>query len=226
MEATGGFEPPNGGFADPRLNLLATSPSMVPRRGFEPLRAYAHYPLKIACLPIPPPRPLAGVAGFEPATGGFGDRCSTKLSYTPLLQHNFTSKAPRAQPLDLTCTLAGAILKTAMDAKYIPVYFLLGGTVVSLASYFGSHSKGLLAAFISFFPAATVFTVTAIYAAAGGHAASQYARGMLLMLPAWVLYALSLFWFTPRLGLGVSLLIGIPLYIGGALLTMKLAPPG
>ena len=27
MEATGGFEPPNRGFADPRLNLLATSPS-------------------------------------------------------------------------------------------------------------------------------------------------------------------------------------------------------
>ena len=26
MEATGGFEPPNRGFADPRLNLLATSP--------------------------------------------------------------------------------------------------------------------------------------------------------------------------------------------------------
>ena len=26
---------------------------------------------------------LAGAAGLEPATGGFGDRCSTKLSYTP-----------------------------------------------------------------------------------------------------------------------------------------------
>ncbi len=28
----------------------------MPREGFEPSRANAHYPLKIACLPIPPPR--------------------------------------------------------------------------------------------------------------------------------------------------------------------------
>ena len=53
------------------------------------LNPYArrHGPLKTACLPIPPPRPgralLAGVEGFEPPTGGFGDRCSTSLSYTP-----------------------------------------------------------------------------------------------------------------------------------------------
>ncbi len=26
---------------------------------------------------------LAGVAGLEPATPGFGDRCSSQLSYTP-----------------------------------------------------------------------------------------------------------------------------------------------
>ncbi len=31
---------------------------MVPRRRFELLRAYAHHPLKMACLPIPPPRRL------------------------------------------------------------------------------------------------------------------------------------------------------------------------
>jgi hypothetical protein len=29
VEATGGFEPPNRGFADPRLNLLATSPLYI-----------------------------------------------------------------------------------------------------------------------------------------------------------------------------------------------------
>ena len=70
LEATGGFEPPNRGFADLRLNHLATSPDwfyhqpllvrvtgLVPRVGFEPTRAYAHGPLKTACLPVPPPRP-------------------------------------------------------------------------------------------------------------------------------------------------------------------------
>ena len=33
---------------------------------------------------------VAGAAGFEPATLGFGDRCSTKLSYAPaLVAYNF-----------------------------------------------------------------------------------------------------------------------------------------
>lgn len=111
-----------------------------------------------------------------------------------------------------------------MDPWLIPVYFVFGGTVVALSSYFGSHAKGLIAAFISFFPAATVITVSVIYQSSGSRAASNYARSMLLLLPAWVAYALSLYFFIPRLGLVYSLLIGVPLYVGGAILTIILGP--
>ena len=62
---------------------------MVPKKGFEPLRAYAHHPLKMARLPgfATSAGAMAGVAGIEPATGGFGDHCSTRLSYTPMSQY-------------------------------------------------------------------------------------------------------------------------------------------
>ena len=50
----------------------------MPKEGFEPSRAYAHHPLKMARLPgFATSAWMAGVAGIEPATGGFGDRCST-----------------------------------------------------------------------------------------------------------------------------------------------------
>ena len=69
MEATGGFEPPNRGFADLRLSplgyvasympgssggragRLTAGAALVPRAGLEPTRACAHGPLKTACLP-------------------------------------------------------------------------------------------------------------------------------------------------------------------------------
>jgi hypothetical protein len=34
-----------------------------------------------------PSSELAGEAGLEPATCGFGDRCSNQLSYSPALSH-------------------------------------------------------------------------------------------------------------------------------------------
>ena len=74
------------GFADLRLATWPRRPiRLVRMRRLELLRAYAHCPLKTACLPVPPhPQgALAGVEGLEPPTSGFGDHRSTKLSYTP-----------------------------------------------------------------------------------------------------------------------------------------------
>jgi len=51
-----------------------------------------------------------------------------------------------------------------MDLKLVPLYFFVGGTTVTLVTYFGSQAnKGALAAFIAFFPALTVITLCTIY---------------------------------------------------------------
>ena len=47
---------------------------------------------------------MAGVEGFEPSANGFGDRCSTKLSYTPA---RFGGVLPRHR-LGIT-TLTGSL---------------------------------------------------------------------------------------------------------------------
>ena len=59
------------GFADPRLNHLATSPcynALMPRRRFELLQPCGHSALNAACLPIPPPRPAHGLR-LRPQSG-------------------------------------------------------------------------------------------------------------------------------------------------------------
>lgn len=69
------------------IQLSYKRKKMVPKERFELSQACAHYPLKIACLPFHHFGNLAGVEGFEPSTCGFGDRCSTKLSYTPIVRY-------------------------------------------------------------------------------------------------------------------------------------------
>jgi hypothetical protein len=109
-----------------------------------------------------------------------------------------------------------------MDIKMLPVYFVIGGIVVSAATYFGSHAKSLLAAFIAFLPAISVVIICSIYFASGTQAAVSYARGMLILLPPWVLYVLAVIFLLPRIGLAGSLIVGVAAYSGIAFLIMRL----
>jgi hypothetical protein len=108
-----------------------------------------------------------------------------------------------------------------MDAKLLSLYFVLGGTIVTLITYFGSQGKGVLAAFIGFFPSITVVTLFTIYLKSGTSATVSYFRGMLFLIPAWVLYALAMIFILPRWGIIPSVIIGICLYVGVSLLTMR-----
>jgi hypothetical protein len=46
-----------------------------------------------------------------------------------------------------------------MSVKLLALYFVVGGVIVAAVTYFGSQGKGLLAAFVAFFPSVTVVTL-------------------------------------------------------------------
>jgi hypothetical protein len=108
-----------------------------------------------------------------------------------------------------------------MDAKLLSLYFVLGGAIVTLVTYFGVQGKGLLAAFIGFFPSVTIVTVLTIYFNSGAGATVSYFKGMLFLIPAWVLYAVAMMFILPRWGILPSILIGVFLYVAAALITMR-----
>jgi hypothetical protein len=109
-----------------------------------------------------------------------------------------------------------------MDVKWLALYFFLGGAIVALVTYFGSQGKGLLSAFIAFFPSITIVTLLSIYFTSGVNATVSYFKGMLFLIPAWILYALAMVFILPRWGLVPSVLISIGLYVGAAFITMRL----
>jgi len=113
-------------------------------------------------------------------------------------------------------------LKNTVDPKLLALYFVIGGLVVSLVTYFGSQGKSELAVFIAFLPGTTLITLITIYLSGGTGAAVSYAKSMLILLPAWVLYVLGVIFLLPRLGLVVSMLVSVAVYVAAALLTMRL----
>jgi len=108
-----------------------------------------------------------------------------------------------------------------MDVKLLSLYFVLGGTIVTLVTYFGSQGKGLLAAFVAFFPSITIVTLLSIYFNSGIGATVSYFKGMLFLIPAWILYAVAMIFILPRWGILPSVLIGISLYVAVALIAMR-----
>jgi hypothetical protein len=75
-------------------------------------------------------------------------------------------------------------LKNTVDLKLLVAYFVIGGLVVSVVTYFGSQGKSELAVFIAFLPSTTLITLCTIYLAGGTGAAVSYAKSMLVLLPA------------------------------------------
>ena len=98
-------------------------------------------------------------------------------------------------------------------SKYV-LYFLLGGTIVSVSTYLGSQGKSFLAAFVSTFPAITGATFVLIYLNGGNDAIISYAKNLLWFVPPWVVYVVSMIAGVPRFGFWPTMIGSLTLYLG------------
>lgn len=105
--------------------------------------------------------------------------------------------------------------------KYV-VYFLLGGTIVSLSTYLGSQGRSFLAAFASTFPAITGATFILMYLNGGSEAIVNYAKNLLWFVPPWLIYVTSMIVGVPRVGFWPATGIALALYMA-AVGAIKLA---
>lgn len=99
-----------------------------------------------------------------------------------------------------------------MELKYV-LFFLIGGTAISIVTYLASHSRSVMAAFIANLPVMTLVTFLTIYYETGQKAVVPYAKGLVIMLFPWMTYILSIILLTPRLGFFTSLATGFSLYL-------------
>ena len=100
------------------------------------------------------------------------------------------------------------------DLVKYAVYFLLGGTIVSVSTYLGSQGKSFLAAFASTFPAITGATFVLIYLNGGNDAIVSYAKNLLWFVPPWLVYVTTMIVGIPRVGFWPSMVGSLVLYMG------------
>lgn len=93
------------------------------------------------------------------------------------------------------------------------LYFLLGGTIVSISTYLGSQGRSFLAAFASTFPAITGATFILIYLNGGNDAIVSYAKNLLWFVPPWTVYVVAMIVGVPRFGFWPAMIGSLTLYM-------------
>ncbi len=91
-------------------------------------------------------------------------------------------------------------------------YFVVGGLVVSLTTYYGAKGQGFAAALISMFPSMTVLIFFLLYRAGGNDSVVGYAKSLVYVVPPWVLYVCTVAFLCERIGIWWSLAMGVALY--------------
>lgn len=96
--------------------------------------------------------------------------------------------------------------------KYV-MYFFLGGTLISVSTYLGSHGKGFFAALASTLPVISGMTFLLIYLNAGAGPTVSFAKNLIWLSPPWFAYVLTMMFGVPRFGFAVSFAMAMTFYV-------------
>lgn len=99
------------------------------------------------------------------------------------------------------------------------LYFIIGGTVVSVSTWAGSLGRSWLAAFVTTFPALTGLTFILMYLNAGVEPTVPYARNLLYFIVPWVVYVGFYIVAIDRLGFWLTWASAIALFIAVSAVT-------
>ena len=100
------------------------------------------------------------------------------------------------------------------DVMRYGLYFILGGSIVSISTYLGSQGRSFLAAFASTFPAITGATFILIYLNGGSDNLVTYAKNLLWFVPPWLIYVTAMIAGVPRVGFWPAMGLSLALYMG------------
>ena len=99
------------------------------------------------------------------------------------------------------------------DSLKFLLYFIIGGSILTLVTYFGSKDKGILAAFIALFPMVSLMSILTIYSESGSLPVLDYVKGLLILTPVWIIFLFCIIYLMPKQGLFVAIAIGLAIYI-------------
>jgi len=96
--------------------------------------------------------------------------------------------------------------------QYI-IYFFIGGGIVTLVAYIASRGNLFLATLIGNIPVLFLLNVLLVYRENGVSGSIVYTKGVLLMLPIFILFIAITILLIPRLGMPKAIMMALPIYL-------------
>ena len=103
---------------------------------------------------------------------------------------------------------------------YYVIYFIAGGALVTLVAYLAGRGNPLLTVLVGNIPIMFLLNIFLVYQAGGVSSSLAYAKGVLSLLPIFILFVILTLWLLPQLGMPKALLPGMAVYLVPAVISL------